>query len=170
MQSTVTEALIKLYLTYSDDLYDYAFYRIQNSQTAEDLVQSVFTLACKKIERIPSECHRAWLYTVMRNQIRTHFRQMKAHREVTIEDEKILNMAAYEMDYPNIDELEFPPGLNAKFCEILRLRAVEQLDYDEIARRLGISEASARQRFSRAAKAYKKLKGREKNFCRAVTK
>lgn len=74
------------------------------------------------------------------------------------------------MDFPHIEELEFPPGLKAKFCEILQLRAVEQLDYDEIARRLGISEVSARQRFSRAVKAYKKLQSREKKFYRAVTK
>lgn len=170
MQSKFTEVIVKLYLMYSDDLYDYAFYRIQNVQTAEDLVQTVFMLACKKIESIPAECRRAWLYTVMRNQIRTYFRKMKAHREVTIEDEKILNLAAYEMDFPHIEELEFPPGLKAKFCEILQLRAVEQLDYDEIARQLGISEVSARQRFSRAVKAYKKLQSREKKFYRAVTK
>ena len=106
----------------------------------------------------------------MRNQIRTFSRRRKAHGEVMIEDERLLRLSAYEMELPDADKPVFPPGLKAKYCEILQLRAVEQLNYDEIAQRLGISEASARQRFSRAVKAYKKLQDRDKNFFRTVTK
>lgn len=164
MQSKLSEELVKLFLAYSDNLYDYAFYRTNDAQAAEDLVQTVFLLACQKIERIPPECRQSWLYSTMQNLIRTYYRKKAMAREVPLEDSKILDLAAYEMQIPETGELVFPPGLKPKYCEILQLRAIEQLGYDEIAKKLGISKITARQRFSRAVKAYLKLQGKEKIF------
>lgn len=159
----MTEALIKLYMAYADDLYDYAYYRIKDAAAAEDLVQTVFLLACQKIEHIAPECRQAWLYAVMRNLIRTYRRRRARHPEISLEDKNVRPILIQEAGLEDEAGLRFPHGLKPDFCEILRLRIVEKKDYDEIAKVLGIREVSARQRFSRAMKAYQKLTQREKN-------
>lgn len=164
MQYHLSETLVKLYLENSDDLFDYAHYRVYDTEAAADLVQTVFLYACKSIAAIEPDYHRAWLYGIMKKLIHTYRRNQAHRKELPLDLEKITLFPTYEMELPDLGELQFPDGLKSAYREILQMRAVEQMEYDEIAQKLGISAASARQRFSRAVKAFQKLYTREKNL------
>ncbi len=141
--------VIQLYSEYAADLFAYAYQLVRNKSYADDLIQTAFLEACKKVEKQePVVKWKAWLYGVVRNTYRNDCKTRK--REVPIDDLEFL-LLPYEMDEP----LVFPRDLPEEYREILQMRAVERLGYDRIGERLKISEAVARQRFSRAAKEYR---------------
>lgn len=70
---------------YGDMLYGFAYIRVNDSETAKDLVQETFFSALRSADRFRGEIsERNWLYTILKNKIIDHYRKNK--REVKIED------------------------------------------------------------------------------------
>lgn len=71
----VSELATQWVKQYAADMVQWASQRLPDRQTAEDLVQDVFVVACQKWERFEGKSEvRTWLYGILKNKIADHFR------------------------------------------------------------------------------------------------
>ena len=81
------EALAEIYEKYFDKIYRYIFFRVGNTQEAEDMAQQVFL---KMLEKIASFKWRsiplsAWLFRIAHNQVVDYLRKKSKRTTVSIE-------------------------------------------------------------------------------------
>ena len=133
--------------THGDELLAHAR-RLSGPDQAEDVLQDALLRALRAYPRLSHGEHlRAWLYRV------TTTTAIDAHRRRS--REVVTDAPPEQPEHPvyedgAFDELIAPLPDGAR--EALRLRFVEDLDYDGIAGRLGISPVAARQRVSTAVR------------------
>ncbi|SDW39347.1 RNA polymerase sigma-70 factor, ECF subfamily [Hydrobacter penzbergensis] len=85
---------IKEWVTrYTDDLYSWAFYKTDNKETAEDLVQETFLAACQSLLSFKGIDARTWLLGILNHKIADHYRQQYKRAAVTeqVEQERAGN-------------------------------------------------------------------------------
>lgn len=131
---------------HGDELLVHA--RRLSGDAAEDVLQDALLRALRAYPKLRHAEHlRAWLYRVTTTAAIDHHRRTR--REVLVDEPPVV--ASY--DAPLDDDFE---GLIAPLNETaqvaLRLRFVDDLDYDGIAERLGCSVVAARQRVSSAVR------------------
>ena len=122
--------------------------RVAGDQHAEDVVQDALLRALRAYPRLQHAQHlRAWLYRVTTTAaIDSHRRR---RREVPTDE--VPAAASYDTyDEGTFEALIAPLPDGAQTA--LRLRFVDDLDYDGIADRLGCSTVAARQRVSTAVR------------------
>ncbi len=78
-------ALAQLYVSFSDTVYRYIYYRVGGKSAAEDLCSEVFVRA---VRRLPTFTWRgrdfgAWLVTIACNLVADHFSSARSRLEVT---------------------------------------------------------------------------------------
>ncbi len=115
---------------------------------AEDVLQDAFLRALRAYPRLRHADHlRAWLYRVTTTAALDSHRSRR--RELPVEE---VPPVAVEDDYDSgaFEALISPLPETARTA--LRLRFVEDLDYDRIGSRLGCSTEAARQRVSTAVR------------------
>ncbi len=123
--------------------------RMAGPDHAEDVLQDAFLRALRAYPRLRHADHlRAWLYRV------TTTAAIDAHRsrprEHPVADPPAVGVEDDYSDAGAFEALISPLPETAR--EPLRLRFVDDLDYDRIAHQLGISQAAARQRVSTAVR------------------
>ena len=134
---------------YTRELLARAWAMLGDWHEAEDAVQDAFAAACEKPPKPGGE--RAWLHRVTYNRCLDRLRR---RRDVSLE---ALGDAAGGFT-PEYDEGCAPAviaalsRLKGEDRAIVLWRVYDELDYAEIARRLGIGEAAARKRYERAKK------------------
>jgi len=145
-------ALDILYIRHSGRVLSYALKRGLAKDRAEDLLQIVFMQVFRK-KHLYSPEHKAlaWIYVITRSELKDY-----RNREIKdfVEWEESLSQTE---DNPPIlegkDEAEHLLGkLKPKEQEVLRLKYLEELEYDEIAARLQETESNLRQIVSRSLK------------------
>ena len=122
--------------------------RLTDEQTAEDVLQDALLRALRAYPRLRHADHlRAWLYRVTTTTALDVHRARR--REVDADDPPV---PAVEPEYDDgaFESLIAPLAQTAQ--DALRLRFVEDLDYDRIAVELGTSPEAARQRVSTAVR------------------
>jgi RNA polymerase sigma-70 factor, ECF subfamily len=122
--------------------------RLAGDQQAEDILQDALLRALRAYPRLRHAEHlRAWLYRVTTTAAIDHHRSRR--REVVVgEPPVVAKHDTYEDGAFEALIAPLPEGAQAA----LRLRFVEDLDYDGIGGRLGISAVAARQRVSTAVR------------------
>lgn len=141
-----------------DDVLRYCLRRLPVSD-ANDAASEVFVVAWRRIAAAPAGLDaRLWLYGIARNVVRNS--QRSARRSLRLRT-KVAGLAPEAVDGPErqvvqSDELRHALAalgrLAPKDQEVLRLRALERLEIDQIADVLGCSAEAARKRFERASK------------------
>lgn len=140
--------------------------RTLDAALAAELTAETFALAfCSwsRLERREEEEIRAWLLTVARRQVSRYLRRSRVERHA-VERLGIRIPRVHEDDLAAIERragLEELRGLlrvelgrlSQQQREALQLRVVEERPYEEVARMLGVSEATARARVSRGLRA-----------------
>jgi RNA polymerase sigma-70 factor, ECF subfamily len=133
--------------------------RLTDEQTAEDVLQDALLRALRAYPRLRHADHlRAWLYRVTTT---TALDVHRARRREVVTDEPppasagglvAASLAAVEAEYDDgaFESLIAPLAPTAQ--DALRLRFVEDLDYDRIAAALECSPEAARQRVSTAVR------------------
>ena len=122
--------------------------RMTDEQTAEDVLQDALLRALRAYPRLRHGDHlRAWLYRVTTSAAMDHHRARK--REV-VTDEPPVQATLDAYDDGAFESLIEP--LNETARTALRLRFVDDLDYEGIATELGCSTLAARQRVSTAVR------------------
>lgn len=72
---------------YADDLFKYAFYRVNNRNLAHDFVQDTFLSALKAIDRFEQKSSiKTWLFSILKRKIIDYWRQQDARKTRPMSD------------------------------------------------------------------------------------
>lgn len=130
-------------------------YRLTGSRyLAEDLIQEAFLLAlvhCNELICHPSPG--GWISITIFNLARNERRRIESHPEISLEEAIDLPTCGSSC---SLDEL-LPLQLSESDRQLLIWRFEQQLDYREIASRLGIAEGACRARVFRILKKCKDI-------------
>jgi len=162
VSATEPGAFAVLYVRHAEDLLRYFARRTLDPEAAAELTAETFAqaFASRTTYRDTGANGVAWIYGIARHQLGRFFRSGRVDRDAR----RRLGMperALPPADYERIEDLvDFVPirgaieeallTLRQDQRDALRLRVIDELPYEEVARRLACSEQSARQRVSRA--------------------
>ena len=157
-----------------DSLYNFAMWLARNREEAEDLVQETYAKALKGFSSFqPGTNFRAWMFRILRNAFLNSRTGLRVSQTAPLELEAdsplmpvteqtpesiLLRQIDHETLHRAIEEL--PVG----FREVLLLRDVEDMSYQEIAETLSIPIGTVMSRLSRARRMLKDIlqsRGRE---------
>lgn len=137
--------------THGDELLVHARRLVGDAQ-AEDVVQEALLKALRAYPRLRHADHlRAWLYRITTT---TAIDLHRSRRREVLTDDPPASAADPEYDAGEFESLIAPLADGARTA--LRLRFIEDLDYEGIAVRLDISPEAARQRVSSAVRILRK--------------
>lgn len=163
-------ALVEKYQSF---VYRTVLFDLKSPDDANDVSQEVFIKAYRALEsfRCDSEFS-TWLYRISKNAVYDFVRKSKARATVSLsgmvddEDERMFEVA--DPDTKHDPEKEYLRSERAKLVreaisalsdehkEIIVLRDMQDMSYEEIAKRLDISEGTVKSRLSRARQALKR--------------
>ena len=155
----------KIWIPLADRFYRVAYHLLESRDDAEDAVQELYL----KILSIPGKLvyvrdPAAYGITLLKNICIDRIRRRESRRAEQLEDFMAADASGPERKMTEKDtlarvikEMERLPEKQAK---VLRMRALEGLEYDEIARRTGLSQINIRVLLSMARKTLKKSIGR----------
>ena len=143
-----------LYRSCYQDLLGYALRRVDRPESAADVVADTFLIAWRRIDEIPDDQARPWLFGVARNVLANH--QRADRRRADLGARLRQELAGATTIEPSV-----PPEIAHAFRalpegdrEVLRLVAWEGLSADELAVALGCTANAARIRLHRARRRF----------------
>lgn len=163
-QAGNTDAFGILYDHYLAPIYRFVFLKISDKSETEDLVHEIFLSAWKNICNFSPQGFpfSSWLYQIARNKVIDHYRTKKTHLTLeTLAEEKFKTTDAIAHQIDTDTELREIKNamqqLNEDQQNILLLRFVEDLSYQEIAALLNKNEGAIRLIQHRALRNLKKI-------------
>jgi RNA polymerase sigma factor (sigma-70 family) len=163
-QAGNSEAFAALFRRYRPAIARYAGRMLGDDARAEDIVQEVFLAALRSIDRLDRPAgFKPWLYRIAHNICVDHMRRNRRGEEVSMdagalpaaEEIRLFRQApsthaavTQKEEFRNLREAF--GGLPPSQSEVLVLRELEGLSYDEIAARMGITRASVESMLFRA--------------------
>jgi len=148
---------------YKEQLLNFVFRFLGNQEEAEDVVQETFLrvfrnrTAYRRVAKFST-----WIYTIAGNLARTELRRRRRRRLFSISD-----MGVQDKDYEISDNVLSPEAhtdgalkdeiiqaeisrLSPKFREVIILRDVQELSYEEISKILRVPIGTVKSRVNRA--------------------
>ena len=128
----------EFYKKYNKIVYGIAFSILKNKEDSEDVVQNIFSkiLTLDK-EKLPSTKYASWLYEVTKNESISIYRK----RNETIDIDKIYEIEEQDNEINKvIDKIQYNKlisKLNNKEKEIISLKILSNLSFEEISKLLG---------------------------------
>ena len=149
-----------MYIPLSGPLYRVAYYILESREEAEDAVHDLFMKLWRLRENLETVTSpKAYCISMMRNlcidRIRTSGPRREELNEMIFGEDTERRMYGREELKRTAKAIEGLPQTERK---VLEMRVFEGLDYDEIARRTSMTEASLRVILSRARKRLKERK------------
>ena len=147
--ASAADALVDLYWK---RLYAFSYRLTLNANDAEDITQETLLRALNNIQKYkPEERFKAWLFRIATN-LFVDQRKGRRSRDVSTDDvEKFAGPSTEQSPAEKLDQKELLSALQSTMLTLSReqqivvlLRAMEQLDYPEIAAVLQTKEATAR--------------------------
>jgi RNA polymerase sigma factor (sigma-70 family) len=137
--------------------------RIYDPEAAVDLMAETFAVAFRDRAQFRGGDPAGWLYGIARHQLTGYYRRGSVERRA-LAKLGVSRRALADAEIERIDELAGTAELRAELGQALtrlpaeqrdalELRVVQECSYEEVARRLAVSEPTARQRVSRALRA-----------------
>jgi RNA polymerase sigma-70 factor (ECF subfamily) len=161
----------RLVLLYQTRIYNLAFNYVKNDEEAKDLAQDIFVTAYKALSKLRDDTKfGAWLYQIGLNHCRNRYKRLKRRGYFTnksLDDESIsLQLAGGETPEHELEQQrtitlvrDTIATLNDGEKEILMLRDLQGMPYEEISEILGIPLGTVKSKLSRARTSLKnKLK------------
>ncbi len=144
-------------------LVGFAFQYVEDSDTAEDIVQEVFSNLWNQSEDLEVKTNmKSYLFGAVRNACLNHLRHLKvveSHAQATLQPEETDQAGFMEMDELQ-EKLESALGqLPEKRRQIFELSRFEDKKYHEIAEELDISVKTVETQMSRALKVMREVLG-----------
>lgn len=130
-------AIEKLYKNYNKLIYGIAYSILKQKEDSEDIVQNIFSKISQiDKNKLPTNKEASWLYTLTKNEIITFLRK----KSNNIDIENIYEIEDTNNDINNIiDKVQFNKlicKLNEKEKQIISLKIISNLSFDEIGRLL----------------------------------
>ena len=151
-------AFEQLYNRYNKLVYGIAFSILKNKQDAEDLVQIVFTkIYSIDKNKLPSSNEASWLYSVTKNETINYLKNKKNNIDLEsiyeLEDnnneiDKIINQDKYN---------RIISKLNEKEREIVSLKILSNLSFEEIGKILNVPTGTIKWRYYKSVHTLKLL-------------
>lgn len=140
----------KVFNDYAKDLKRFLFFKYNNLESAEDVMQDAFIKLWKNCKDVPLEKAKSYLFTVANNL----FLNIKKHEKVVRKNNfRHLKHATNETpEFLLIEEEYYQKierainGLTAKQKEVFLMSRIEKLKYKEIAVKLNISVKAVEKR------------------------
>jgi RNA polymerase sigma factor (sigma-70 family) len=160
-------AFAAVYARFRRPLFGFLRRAVGRTDVAEDLFQETWMALARAAPRLRPDTDLAgWLFTVARNEFRSHLRwtRLDVSRWISLaEDTSPASAPGPETQTAQarlVTAVERAlPRLPAAHRDVLLLVTVEELDQEHVARILGISYAALRQRLARARAALAALVG-----------
>lgn len=147
----------EIYKEYSKIVYCYLLSLTNNTEIAEDLMQSTFYSAVKNLNKFRNEASmKTWLCKIAKNKWLDYYKKLKKCKETNIDDinDKLLIEKSFEDDYADKEEVLYLYKkinmLDEISKEVIYLRIRAELKFKEIGLIMGKSEEWARITFYRA--------------------
>lgn len=154
------DAFKELYFRHSGRVYGYLRGKLYLPGEAEDLFQSVFAKLHQSREIYDETLpFLPWIFAIARNVLIDHLRK---HKSVPVDPGKVIILADKRTaENPVVESAaswdEILKLLPQEQRDLLVLRFEEGLSFEEIARRCGGNEVSARKRISRTIQSIRKV-------------
>ncbi len=153
---------------YQEPLLRKANNMLRNEESAEDVVQETFIkiyVNAGRFKEVPGATFKSWAYKILVNTCLTLLKKGKREREIfTAFDPELAEVIADPMDLSFIDKkfsADHLMSLVSRLSETLRRtvmwHTVDDLSYQEIAEKEGVTEGVVRARMHRAKKELKKI-------------
>lgn len=148
-----TSAYAELVRRYKDAIYHHCFAIVRDEAIAEDIAQETFITAYYKLNSLDTSRRLStWLFKIATNKALTQLK--KASRELVVDEEVFDRMAAtYGNPVVHTEHNELHDAvatLKPEYRAIISLYYWQGLDYEEIARVLGVPIGSVKGWMSRA--------------------
>jgi RNA polymerase sigma-70 factor (ECF subfamily) len=150
-------AFENLYARHSGRVYAYLRKKLPQKEEQDEVFQKTFLKFHNSRGKFDfSYKVLQWLFVIARTSLLDHLRN-RGRQESLIENLSIEKNGVESQETSEAERAsEFVENLPEKQRQIVQMRAIEELSYEEIAKKLGQSEVSIRKNFSRAVK---KLRG-----------
>jgi RNA polymerase sigma-70 factor (ECF subfamily) len=165
------QAFNRLVLLYQSRIYNLAFNYVKNDEEAKDLAQDIFVTAYKALDKLRDDTKfGAWLYQIGLNHCRNRYKRLKRRGYFTnksLDDEnETLQLAGGETPEHELEQQrtitmvrDTIDTMSAGEKEILMLRDLQGMPYEEISEILDIPLGTVKSKLSRARTSLKnKLK------------
>lgn len=163
-------AFASLVRAYQDRVYSLAYYMTQNHYDAEDVAQEVFLKMWRALPSYRGDAPDAWIMKIAKNTCLDYVKQKKRVEPLDYEAKG----ESVERPIPDTDVQSNPPEaavqkeqrqalvralmqLDAEHREILTLRYMNGLSYEQLQEVLGVGAGTVKSRLSRAKKSLKNL-------------
>ncbi len=136
-------AFTEIYDRYQPLIYRYVLYRVGDVATAEDLTSEVFVRLVEKIDRFTYQGRPllAWLYTIARNLVTDHHRQLGRTPTLPLDERLVAGTADPEEAAERALTQQKLTAAIAHLTEdqrqVILLRFIEGMDNETVARILG---------------------------------
>jgi RNA polymerase sigma-70 factor (ECF subfamily) len=158
VRERVPEALNAFFERYFDRAYGYVCRLVRDPDEAQDITQVAFMKIHRAVHTLdPDRDPTSWVFAVVSNTVRDYWRSKRykqSRLDRPIEKAVISDNLTAEDDQNARDAARILAraldGLSEKLRAVVLLRDYEDLSYAEISEVLGIAEAAARKRHSRA--------------------
>ena len=148
-------------LGHLDAAYNLARWLLRNDDNAREAVQEAYLRAFRFFDDWRGQDAKPWLLTIVRNECFALMRQLSKTRDFLEFDEErdsveAIHATAADPEAQLLSKLEKDKvnaalaQLPSSFCEVLVLREMEELSYQEIARITGIPIGTVMSRLARA--------------------
>lgn len=136
-------AFNELYSRYSQRVFNFLNKKVKNTADGEDLLQKVFIKIHESKHLYKSKYKfEQWLFVIARTQALDYFRASKRYKD------RISQYEAEEMKTLDVD-MSLLKNLDADQQELLEMKFIDELSYQEIAKIVNKSEVSLRKSLSR---------------------
>ena len=150
------EALAEVHNKYYDSIYRYIAFRVNDTQTAEDLTSEVFLrlLNALRDKTAPQNTLRGWLYGVASYVLKEHYRKKKRdgfsllHEDIPSEQQNVEQQIDALLQNENLQTVM--SGLTEDQQNVLALRFGFGMPIQEVAQTMGKSEGSIKMLQARA--------------------
>lgn len=147
---------------YGSTLYRLAVSLAGNSEDAEDALQETFAGAFKAIRKFEGRSSlKTWLTRILVNQVSCGHRTRGRFKAVRLDDSPTPSVEGDEAAGRRMDVLAALESLPPEHREVIALREMQGMSYEEIARLLGVPQGTVESRLFRARRA---LRDRLKDY------
>lgn len=136
----------KLFHTYAEAIYRFAYWKVSDEDRARDIVSTVFSKAWEKREMFDGREPQAWLFSIARNTVIDTYRRKEAVPIDTIEEPTSEDQTADKID-ASIDNAKLARALNSLsdvHRELVQWRFIERKSVREVAKLMSMTEANIR--------------------------
>jgi RNA polymerase sigma-70 factor (ECF subfamily) len=138
------EAFHELYRRFSQNVFSFLMKKLKNHADAEDLLQKVF-IKIHESKHLYSDRYKfeQWLFVIARTSVIDHFRSAKRYQK------RLLENVPQSQEYTESIATDLELLINEDQKELLKMKYIDELSYNEMANLLNKSESSLRKMVSR---------------------